>query len=108
MSTSLANPGMALAALCVVMVVCAALVYYFTRLGATLTVPRAAIRGALQLAAVSLILAAALAHLWSSFLVLLVMFAAAAATSARRANAGLSASWPPSARSTRWASAGAK
>jgi len=92
-STSLANPGVGLAVLCTVMVVCAAAVYRFTHLGSPLVVPGAAIRGAAQLAAVSLILAAALAHLWSSILVLVVMFAAAVGTSARRAKAGRSAGW---------------
>ena len=93
MSTSLANPGVGLAVLCTVMVVCAAVVYRVTNLGSPLVVPAAAIRGAAQLAAVSLILAAALAHLWSSILVLAVMFAAAVGTSARRAKAGRSAAW---------------
>ncbi|EKT82858.1 hypothetical protein WSS_A09827 [Rhodococcus opacus M213] len=93
MSTSLANPGVGLAVLCTVMVVCAAVVYRVTNLGSPLVVPAAAIRGAAQLAAVSLILAAALAHLWSSILVLAVMFAAAVGTSARRARAGRSAVW---------------
>ncbi|UNN03895.1 ABC transporter permease [Rhodococcus opacus] len=93
MSTSLANPGVGLAVLCSVMVVCAAVVYRVTNLGSPLVVPAAAIRGAAQLAAVSLILAAALAHLWSSILVLAVMFAAAVGTSARRARAGRSAAW---------------
>ncbi|ANS25918.1 hypothetical protein R1CP_05950 [Rhodococcus opacus] len=79
--------------LCTVMVVCAAVVYRITNLGSPLVVPAAAIRGAAQLAAVSLILAAALAHLWSSILVLAVMFAAAVGTSARRARAGRSAAW---------------
>jgi putative ABC transport system permease protein len=92
-STSLANPGVGLAVLCTVMVVCAAVVYRLTRLGSPLVVPAAAIRGAAQLAAVSLILAAALAQLWSSILVLVVMFAAAVGTSARRARAGRSALW---------------
>ena len=89
----MANPGVGLAVLCTVMVVCAAVVYRVTNLGSPLVVPAAAIRGAAQLAAVSLILAAALAHLWSSILVLAVMFAAAVGTSARRARAGRSAAW---------------
>ncbi|WP_425296945.1 ABC transporter permease, partial [Nocardia abscessus] len=45
----------------------------------------------------ALILTAALAQLWSSFLVLAVMFGAAAATAARRAHAGRSALWLTSA-----------
>ncbi|MGF7121846.1 ABC transporter permease [Rhodococcus sp. AG1013] len=93
MSTALANPGLALVVLCGVMVTMAAVVYRFAGLGNPLTAPRAAVRGALQLVAVSLILAAALAHLWSSLLVLAVMFVAAAVTAARRARAGWSAVW---------------
>lgn len=93
MSNALANPGLALFALCVVMVAVAAVVYRIAGLGNPLTAPWAAARGALQLAAVSLVLAAALAHLWSSFLVLAVMFAAAAVTAGRRAKAGRSAAW---------------
>ncbi|WP_430334773.1 ABC transporter permease [Rhodococcus sp. ACT016] len=93
MTSSLANPGLALFVLCVVMVGCAAVVYRFAGLGNPLTAPWAAARGALQLAAISLILAAALAHLWSSLLVLAVMFVAAAVTAGRRARAGRSAAW---------------
>ncbi|ORL88314.1 ABC transporter permease [Prescottella equi] len=97
MSTSLVNPGLALFVLCAVMVGLAAVVYRFAGLGNPLTAPWAAVRAALQLAAVSLILAAALAHLWSSLLVLAVMFVAAAFTAARRARAGRSAVWLASA-----------
>ena len=43
MSTSLANPGVGLAVLCTVMVVCAAAVYRFTHLGSPLVVSGAAI-----------------------------------------------------------------
>lgn len=93
MSSSLVNPGVALFVLCVVMVALTAVVYRLTGLGKSLTAPWAAARGALQLAAVSLVLAAALAHLWSSFLVLVVMFGAAAVTAGRRARAGRSAAW---------------
>lgn len=97
MSSSLANPGLALFALCAVMVGLAAVVYHFAGLGNPLTAPWAAARGALQLAAVSVILAAALAHLWSSLLVLAVMFGAASFTAARRSRAGRSAAWLASA-----------
>lgn len=93
MSAALANPGLALVMLCVVMVACTAAVYRIARLGNPLTAPSAAARGALQLAAVSLILAAALSHMWSSVLVLAVMFVAAAFTAGRRARAGRSAVW---------------
>ncbi|WP_084497409.1 ABC transporter permease [Nocardia amamiensis] len=87
------TPGVGLVVLCTVMVVGAAVVYGIAGLGPVSVAPRAAVRGAAQLAAVALILAAALAQLWSSLLVLAVMFAAAAATSARRAGAGRSALW---------------
>ncbi len=55
--------------------------------------PGALARGALQLAAISLILAAALAHIWSALLVLVGMFVAASFTAARRSNAGTSGVW---------------
>lgn len=93
MSQALAQPGLALLVLCGVMAVGAAVVYRITGLGNPRTVPAAAARGALQLAAISVVLAAALAHLWSSLLVLAVMFVAAVFTAARRARAGRSAMW---------------
>ncbi|NMN96370.1 ABC transporter permease [Antrihabitans stalactiti] len=93
MSSSIADPGIALAALCAVMVVLATVVYRVAHLDNLFAVPAAAVRGAGQLAIVSLVLAAALTHLWSSILVLLVMFAAAVATCARRARAGWSGVW---------------
>ena len=70
-----------------------AVVYRIARLGHPRMAPLAALRGAVQLAAVAAVLAAALARLWSSVLVLVVMFAAAAFTAARRARAGRSAAW---------------
>lgn len=93
MTTELAHPGIALVVLCAVMMLVAAAVYRLTAIGPIATVPAAAIRGAVQLAAISLIIAAALVHLWSSLLVLAGMFAAAAVTSARRAAAGWSGAW---------------
>ncbi|NLG55914.1 MAG: ABC transporter permease, partial [Rhodococcus sp.] len=93
MGASLADPGLALAALCLVMALIAALVYRFTGLGSVFVVPGAVVRGAAQLALVSLVLAAALTHLWSSILVLVVMLAAAVWTSARRSEAGRSGWW---------------
>ncbi|MFD0363676.1 ABC transporter permease [Nocardia sp. GCM10030253] len=72
-------------------------VYLAAGLGEVAIVPRAALRGAAQLTVVALVLAAALAQLWSSIVVLTVMFGAAVATSARRANAGRSAAWLGSA-----------
>lgn len=87
------TPDAGLIVLCTVLVLATALVYRLAGLGPISTAPAAAARAVLQLAVVALVLAAALAHLWSSLLVLAVMFAAAAVTSARRARAGSSASW---------------
>ena len=66
MSLSIADSGIRLAVLCIVMALVATLVYRFTYLGSVRVVPGALARGALQLAAISLILAAALAHIWRS------------------------------------------
>lgn len=87
------TPGVGLVVVCAVMVVVAAVVYGVAGLGRVTVAPWAAVRGAAQLAAVALILTAALAQLWSSLLVLAVMFGAAVATSARRARAGGSGLW---------------
>ncbi|MGK8523990.1 ABC transporter permease [Nocardia asteroides] len=91
--TTAITPGVGLAVLCAVMVVGAAVVYGVAGLGRIPVAPWAAVRGAAQLAGVALVLTAALAQLWSSLLVLAVMFGAAVATSARRARAGRSAGW---------------
>ncbi len=87
------EPGVGLAVLCVVMVALAAAWYRVARLGPAAVAPRAAIRGAAQLGIVALVLAAALAQLWSAVLVLAVMFAAAVATAAQRSCAGWSGMW---------------
>ncbi|MFR9768061.1 ABC transporter permease [Nocardia sp. SC052] len=87
------EPGVELAVLCVVMVALTAAWYRVARLGPTPVAPRAAIRGAAQLGIVALVLAAALAQLWSAVLVLAVMFAAAVATAAQRSSAGWSGMW---------------
>ena len=75
------------------MITAAALVYRFAALGSAWTVPRAAIRAVAQLAAVSGVLAAAMSRLWSSVLVLAVMFVVAAATAARRSQAQRGSWW---------------
>jgi putative ABC transport system permease protein len=93
MSTALAEPGFALVALCAAMALAAALVYRVAGLDRALSVPSAALRGAAQLAVVSLILAAALRHLWSAIAVLVVMFVAASVTAARRSRSGRSGLW---------------
>ncbi|WP_228538507.1 ABC transporter permease [Nocardia sp. XZ_19_385] len=84
---------MGLAVLCLVLVAAAALVYRVARLGPVTVAPFAAGRAVLQLGCVAVVLAAALAHLWLSVLVLLVMFGAAVFTVVRRARAGWSAVW---------------
>lgn len=75
------------------MAVAAAAVYRLAALGSPWTVPRAAIRASIQLAAVAAILAAALTELWSSVLVLAVMFGVAALTAARRSQASRGSAW---------------
>ncbi|MFE6857156.1 ABC transporter permease [Nocardia sp. NPDC057668] len=75
------------------MVGAAAVVYRVAGLGPMAVAPRAAGRAVVQLGAVALILAAALAQLWSAALVLLVMFGAAVVTTARRVGAGRSGGW---------------
>lgn len=75
------------------MVTAAALVYRFAALGSAWTVPRAALRAVAQLAAVAGVLAAAMSRLWSSALVLAVMFVVAAATAARRSQAHQGSWW---------------
>ena len=79
--------GPVLIVVCVVMIGAAALVYRFAALGSVWIVPRAALRAVAQLAAVAGVLAAAMSHLWSSVLVLAVMFVVAAVTAARRSQA---------------------
>ena len=85
--------GPALVVVCVVMVAAAALVYHLAALGSAWTVPRAALRAVAQLAAVAGVLAAAMSRLWSSVLVLAVMFVVAAATAARRSQAERGSWW---------------
>jgi len=77
----------ALIVVCVVMVLAAALIYWLTALGSPWTVPWAAIRATVQLAAIAGVLAAALARLWSAILVLAVMFVVASLTAAQRSQA---------------------
>ena len=85
--------GPALITVCVVMVIAAAAIYRFTALGSPLTVPRAAVRGSAQLAAVAGVLAVAMTRLWSSALVLAVMFVVASVTAARRSQASRGSPW---------------
>lgn len=76
--------GPTLLAVCALMVLAAAAVYWSTALGSAWTVPRAAVRAVLQLAAVAAILTAALSNLGTSLVVLGIMFTAAVITAARR------------------------
>jgi len=85
--------GPALIIVCIVMVVSAALVYRIAALGSSWTVPRAAVRAVAQLAAVAAVLAVAMSRLWSSILVLSVMFVVASATAARRSQAQRGSWW---------------
>ncbi len=82
--------GLPLVVVCVVMVIAAAAIYWSTALGSPWTVPRAATRAVLQLAAVAAILTAALRNLGTSVGVLAVMFVAAAVTAARRSRSNRS------------------
>ena len=85
--------GAALVVVCVVMAVAAAVIYRISALGSFWVVPRAALRAAVQLAVVAMVLAAALSGLWSSVLVLAVMFAVAAFTAGRRSQASHGSAW---------------
>ncbi|MCX8562829.1 ABC transporter permease [Mycolicibacterium mucogenicum] len=78
---------------CAVMALAAAMVNRLVLNGSAWEAPSAAVRAALQLAAVSTVLAVALQRLWSSMLVLLVMFVVASITAARRSQAQHGAWW---------------
>lgn len=82
-----------LAVVCAVMAALAAVVYWRSGIGRVVSVPAAALRGAAQLALIALVLTAALASLWSSALVLLVMFGVATFTATRRAQANAAGLW---------------
>ena len=82
-----------LVAVCVVMVVLAALVNRVVLHGSPWAAPVAALRAAVQLAAVSAVLVVALQKLWSSVVVLAVMFTVASFTAARRSQARHGAGW---------------
>ena len=84
--------GPTLVVVCAVMALMAALVYRLADLGSWWVVPSAAARATAQLAGVAAVLTAAMARLWSSLLILVVMFAVAAATAARRSRA-VEGSW---------------
>ncbi|GFG51875.1 ABC transporter permease [Mycolicibacterium agri] len=85
--------GPTLIVVCLVMAAAAAVIYRLAGLGKVWTVPVAAARAAAQLAGVSAVLAAAMMRLWSSALVLAVMFVVAAVTAARRSQADGGSFW---------------
>ncbi|MDO3399158.1 ABC transporter permease [Mycolicibacterium neoaurum] len=82
-----------LVAVCVVMAVLAALVNRVVLHGSLWAPPGAALRAAVQLAAVSAVLVVALQQLWSSVVVLTMMFTVASFTAARRSQALHGAGW---------------
>ena len=82
-----------LVVVCVAMAAAAGIVSRCFLRGSPWSAPGAAVRAAVQLAAVALVLAAAMARLWSSILVLAVMFAVASVTAARRSEASRGSPW---------------
>ncbi|WP_243747725.1 ABC transporter permease [Mycolicibacterium sp. CBMA 226] len=78
---------------CVVMALAAAAVNRLVLNGSVWEAPNAAVRAAIQLAAVSTVLAVALQRVWSSMVVLLVMFIVASITAARRSQARHGSGW---------------
>jgi putative ABC transport system permease protein len=85
--------GVTLVVVCVVMAAAAGVISRVFLRSSPWIVPRAGARAAIQLAAVATVLAAAMTHLWSSVLVLAVMFAVATVTAARRSQAGHGSPW---------------
>lgn len=81
------SPDWRLAAVLVVLVAVAATVSWLAELGVSREQVTAAIRAVVQLAAVSLVIAATLRSLWWSLLFVLVMYAVATGTSSRRVGA---------------------
>ena len=75
------------------MVIATAVIYRLTALGSPWSVPGAAVRATLQLAAIAGVLAVAMTRLWSAVLVLAVMFAVASLTAARRSEATRGSPW---------------
>jgi putative ABC transport system permease protein len=91
MTSTVLSPMLAI--VCLVMAGAAAVVYRVAELGRWWAVPAATVRAAVQLAAVSAVLGLAIAHLWSSVLVLAVMFGVATWTAARRSQADDGGRW---------------
>jgi putative ABC transport system permease protein len=78
---------------CGVMAIAAGLVSRLFLRGSLWPAPTAGVRAAVQLAAVATVLAAAMSRLWSSMLVLAVMFVVASVTAARRSEASRGSMW---------------
>lgn len=93
MQNGLTASPLAFALLCLTLVGATALLYGLSALGGPATPPYAALRGTAQLSVAALVLTAALTQLWSSILVLVVMYGAAVFTAARRSGATRSAVW---------------
>ena len=87
------TPDWRLAAVLVVLVVLAVAASYVGRLGVERDHLTAAARAVVQLAVVSLVIAAALRSVWWSLAVVLVMYVVAVGTSARRLDL-MPAQWP--------------
>ena len=87
------TPDWRLAAVLAVLVALAVATSYVGRLGVERDHLTAAARAVVQLAAVSLVIAAALTSVWWSLAVVLVMYLVAVGTSARRLNL-MPAQWP--------------
>ncbi|WP_276070590.1 ABC transporter permease [Mycobacterium yunnanensis] len=82
-----------LVVVCVVMAVAAGLVNRVFLKGSGFAAPVAAVRAVVQLGAVATVLVVALSRLWSSAVVLLVMFVVAAVTAGRRSEATRGSAW---------------
>ena len=85
--------GPTLVYVCVALVGLAAAVYRLASLGRWWTVPSAALRAAVQLAAVAAVLVFAVSRLWTSALVIAAMFVIASLTAARRSQADHGSRW---------------
>jgi putative ABC transport system permease protein len=85
--------GPSLVFVCVALAAVAAVMYRLASLGPWWAVPAATLRAAAQLAAVATVLAFAVSRLWTSALVLTLMFAIASVTAARRSQADHGSRW---------------
>ncbi|MQA16855.1 MAG: ABC transporter permease [Pseudonocardiaceae bacterium] len=93
MGGAVAEPGIRLAVVAVALVVLGAAVSAAGRLGHAGGIVRAALRAAVQLAAVSALIAVVLTRLGTAAAFVALMLAVAVVTSARRSRAGRSGAW---------------